>query len=428
LSDKSNSLLIRYLLSNIPQRYQRRQKKAPLGSVSELPEDAERQNFDATGRCDIASDDRGQQQLTPAFRVTVPDAVGSHSNYDGIIRPQDISRFSYDSLLNPALAELHGSAAESFIRRRRLANLGIVSGFGGYDEDDWTDCRVHPASKAVQHLDAVASEYDLRHSKRRHHLPRLTFSPESRLAETASYNGGLWLSPLDDDWRSICFGSARSYRSASVADADDAEDGRSSTTSSLSDVSALQRIYGPRFSAASRLTLTSGRSIRSALRGIAGDNEDRHLMSRNSTAGAGCGSNINSGASTPQRSHETGRSKLFAEFQQLEIDQAQDANILHPEGGSGETAGDATTQATARRSSSVAAFQKKKKKKKNRNCVFVRGEISRAFVYSYFTLLPGIGRGKAEQEKERQKPGIRRPTTDSTNQTTENGELLPSNK
>jgi hypothetical protein len=403
--------------SNNSQRYQRRPKKVPLGSVTELPEDAERQNLDATARCEIASNDREQRQLLSARRLTAHDVPGSHRTYDGLIRPQDISGFSYESLLNPDLAEFRGTASEPFIRRRRLASLGIVPGLRGYDENDWTDEHVHPATKAVQHFDEVAAEHDLRRSKRQHHLPTLIFTPESRFAETVTFRGGLWPSPFDDDWRSICFGSARSYRSASAADADDAEDGRSSTTSSLSDVSALQRIYGPRFSAASRLTLTSGKTIGSALRG----DENYRLMSRNS-------SNVGSRTSTPQCSHETGRFKLFTEFQHLDIEQAEDANLPHQDGGNGETA-DGMTPQTAHRSSGGAVSQRKKKrKKKNRNCVFVRGEISRSFVYSYFTLLPGIERGKAGRDNERQKAGVKQPAADDKNQTPENAELIPSKK
>jgi hypothetical protein len=203
----------------------------------------------------------------------------------------------------------------------------------------------------------------------------------------------LGLGSIIDDPSVTAAGDLRRSRDYSlIEDTTYIEDDRTSTASSLSDVSTLQRLYGPRLSAlttTSRQTMMSGKSIRSTRsgaseRGVAsGHWSDR--CSRSIRA------NTNSGEMTSYRAHVTGSTR-GVRFMLLE-DESRRLLDPHPvELEKEEKLSDRRTT-NHHPAGHVIVLPKVKRKRRSR----YSGEISRAFVYSYFTALPSITRSTSQQ-------------------------------
>jgi len=363
------------------QRYRRRQVLL-LDSVSELPEDVTRHDV-----LDEDSDDHDRQGLPSSLRYRLPDAVSSSRSYDGVVRLQDIRRFSYDSLLTRAVDELRGVTERSLIHRRRLASLSNIAA-GGRSIDDVTDDQTHNCSPAHlrRHRGEVGQPVDVfdgRGCRVKRHLPRIAFTDHRRHLSTPRDNEFdllLELSSARDEGRSITSDEdIRRTHDSLIDGTADIEDDRTSTTSSLSDVSTLQRVYGPRLSAArntSRQTM-SGKSIRSALSSTSerdvtsGHRSERCTRSSRGDVGADM---------TSRQSNATGSTKGVRFV--LSDDESR-RTLDPPRGGLNNE-----DESRDRRSAADHGLVLPKMRRKGRSRY--GGEISRAFVYSYFTMLPNI--------------------------------------
>lgn len=372
------------ILCTVYQRYRRRkQQSRVLNTLVEHPEDLTTATTSIKepilGRkTRIVDEDAGRQQLPSSWRLSVPDILQSRRSYDGIVQLQDICQFDYDSLHNRALTELRGSDVIEQAGDRSLSGDprkqpslspidAIVIACGGQDEGADSNTARLVLHQEGTHPSVHGAHFNSLFGARRHPL-------------FTSF----------DTIDSITVGSARSYRSAMFDDdvkltssaewaLYSGEDGRMTSNSSISDVSTLQHVYGLRMSANTNASrMTSGTSTRNA------PSSGAHRSARCSRAEHIGGKQRS--MSPRRRSATFGSTRgvrfmLFNEFRAPEDDQHCDVIS----NGDSETSQTAELERAVYRTSHVTAPSKTKNKSSYQN-----GEISRAFVYSYFNLIPNI--------------------------------------